>query len=231
MFATGETRRIGFTTQGGVILVKALDVPEGWTVGISRSGAAGTFTVTAPATLLPGIFDALILAADAGGKSVIRPLPLFTFATAGTHTWTFGSSTLTWSDAIHIPECNKDDFSNSDTEPRCRSYTEGGHTWYYYNWPYVIANPSLLCPSPWRVPTKSDFEALQGATDGATLTSSWGYGGCANGSSMEFVGSLADYWSSTEYNSSYAYYMYYYNTYLSVTSRLKYYGSQVRCVK
>jgi hypothetical protein len=199
MFATGETRSIGFTTQGGAVLVKAFDVPEGWTVGISRSGAAGTFTITAPNVTTPG-GEALVLAADAGGKSVMRTLSLQPLippsAAASTHTWTFGTSPLVWSDAIQIPGCNKSDFGESFDSPRCRSYTEGANTRYYYNWPYVNTYKSTLCPSPWRVPSQSDFLALAGATDVATLISEWGLGGRINTTSggMDFA-DYGFYWS------------------------------------
>jgi hypothetical protein len=66
---------------------------------------------------------------------------------ASNNAWTFGSSTLTWSDAIRIPECNQSGFSSSTVTPKCRSYTDGTIR-YYYNWPYVTANRTTLCPSP-----------------------------------------------------------------------------------
>ncbi|MDR3350223.1 MAG: hypothetical protein LBN98_01075, partial [Prevotellaceae bacterium] len=228
-------QNIGFTTTGGVAFVKALDVPEGWTVAVSPlSGNAGTFTITVTSLTVPG-GEALILAADAEGKSVIRALALqhlFPPYAASTHTWTFGSSPLGWSDVIQIPECNKDDFENSNTEPRCRSYTSGTNTRYYYNWAYVNANQSTMCPSPWRVPSQSDFNALAGATNGATLVSEWGLGGYADGSDVFDVDSIAYYWSSTERDTNSAYFLAYYNSnYMLVAYYTKRYGLQVRCVK
>jgi hypothetical protein len=151
---------------------------------------------------------------------------------ASTKTWTFGEQT--WSDAIHIPACNKESFTDDDNYPQCRSYTKSGSTWYYYNWAYVDQNAAALCPSPWRVFTQSDFETLVNSTDDSTLINAWGYGGYAYGSSMYNVGTYGYYWSSTEDGSSNAYYLnfgtdgyvlpqYYYNA--------KYYGFQVRCVR
>ena len=70
---------------------------------------------------------------------------------ASTKTWTFGEQT--WSDAIHIPECNKSSFTERYYETQCRSYTQGANTWYYYNWLYVNKHAARLCHSPWRVPS------------------------------------------------------------------------------
>jgi hypothetical protein len=221
------SQHIGFTTTGGVAFVKALDVPEGWTVQISPlSGNAGTFTITVTSLTVPG-GEALIFAAGAEGNSVIRPLPLRMFAAASTQTWTFGASTLVWSDAIHIPECNKNTFEDSSTEPQCRSY----NTWYYYNWPYVNQHAAILCPSPWRVPTKDDFDVLLGVTNGAALGSEWGFGGYAYGSSIFAVGNDGYYWSSTENGTNYASFMSFHTSGAYTNNNNKYYGFQVRCVK
>jgi hypothetical protein len=147
---------------------------------------------------------------------------------ASTNTWSYGSQT--WSDAIHIPTCNKTSFTNRD-DPQCRSYSESGNTWYYYNWPYVNQNAATLCPSPWRVPTQSDFSTLVNNTNYSTLINAWGYGGYAQGSSMSNT-SFAYYWSSTQNGTNYAYYLFYFSGDLFVSSNAyKYFGFQVRCVK
>jgi uncharacterized protein (TIGR02145 family) len=158
---------------------------------------------------------------------------------ASTQTWTFGDQI--WSDAIQCPECNKETFEESYTEPQCRSYAdpESGKTFYYYNWPYVDANKNTLCSGAWRVPTEDDFNALietlggNTPTAAATLISAWGYGGGADGSSMYYVSTYAYYWSSTESsgNTSNAYNLYYHSGSLRVTSLGKTFGFQVRCVK
>jgi hypothetical protein len=149
---------------------------------------------------------------------------------ASTHTWTFGEQT--WSDAIHIPECNKADFTKSDTEPQCRSYTEEGKVWYYYNWAYVNQNAAALCPSPWRVPSKADFGKLISKSNGNTLINDWVYGGYANGSSMNEMSTSAYYWSSTETDSSCAHSVLYYGSYVRPQdTTYKTNGFQVRCVK
>jgi hypothetical protein len=149
---------------------------------------------------------------------------------ASTQTWTFGNQT--WSDAIQIPGCNKETFEKSSTDPQCCSYTHEGKTYYYYNWPYVKQHADLLCPLPWRVPTKDDFVELNDNTNANTLIAAWGYGGGANGSSMNYVSSNALYWPSTENSSNYAYYLYYLsgNVYPQNYTH-KYFGFQIRCVK
>jgi uncharacterized protein (TIGR02145 family) len=86
---------------------------------------------------------------------------------ASTKTWVIespdGSIKQTWSDAIHIPACNKEDFDGgTEDSPKadCRSYTFEGRTCYYYSWTYVDGYADKLCPTPWRVPSSSDFVSL-----------------------------------------------------------------------
>ncbi|MDR3180618.1 MAG: hypothetical protein LBT61_01650 [Prevotellaceae bacterium] len=150
---------------------------------------------------------------------------------ASSYVWQFGTSTLTWSDAIHIPDCNKETFEISYDEPQCRSYTYEGKTFYYYNWPYVNLNANTLCPSPWRVPTGSDFDALITCTNAVALASAWGRGGYAYGSSMVDVGTYGTYWSSTETCISTAAYMHIKSSYRGMDLAYKNYGQVVRCVK
>jgi hypothetical protein len=152
---------------------------------------------------------------------------------ASAKVWTFGEQT--WSDAIHItPECNKPNFTSSTITPSCRSYTSGTFTGYYYNWPYVDANKEIMCPDPWRVPTSQEFVTLTSNVTHTDLIERWGYSGYAQGSNnITDLSTVTYYWSSTV-NIVYASMMYclnYGSSYLSVYSREKYYGLQVRCVK
>jgi hypothetical protein len=149
---------------------------------------------------------------------------------ASTQTWTFG--TQTWSDAIHIPECNKADFTNSDTEPQCRSYTEEEKTFYYYNWAYVNVNATVMCPSPWRVPSKADFGKRVSTPHKNPSGDVWVYGGYIQGSSVNEVSTSAYYWSSTETGSNYAHSLLCYGGYVRPQdTTYKTNGFQVRCVR
>jgi hypothetical protein len=136
---------------------------------------------------------------------------------AGTNTWTFGSSALIWSDAIQIPECSQ------------YSRTSGENTWYYYDWAYVDANKSHLCPHPWRVPTKYEMDAID--ADAATLTSAWGWGGHYESIAYR----LGMYWTSTEMDDTIAYVLAYGDEYGTnrkfVTTSQKMLRYQIRCVK
>jgi hypothetical protein len=149
---------------------------------------------------------------------------------ASTQTWTFGNQT--WSDAIHCSECNKETFEESYTDPRCRSYTSGGKTYYYYNWAYVDANKEKMCPSPWRVPTQEDFVTLVNFDTDDQVPMLWGYGGYAGGSFYELGNENIYYWSSTVHssNTNWAYY-YWYRGALAIEYPNKHLGMQVRCVK
>jgi uncharacterized protein (TIGR02145 family) len=160
---------------------------------------------------------------------------------ASTQTWVFGDQT--WSDAIHIPNCNKSSFVDSYTDPQCRSYTENSTTWYYYNWPYVNVNAVALCPSPWRVPLQSDFGTLVSTLGGNTqsardaLIAAWGFTGYALGNSVYKESDGTTYWSATGYDGDEAYTLSYvgyyaYGLYINPQSiDLMYYGFPVRCVK
>jgi hypothetical protein len=166
------------------------------------------------------------------------------FYAASTQTWTFGQQI--WSDAIHIPDCNKTTFPDSYTEPSCRSYKSGANTRYYYNWPYVVANASTLCPSPWRVPSHDDHVILADNTTDSELIREWGFGGLAYRSEsnnyMIAVNTNALFWSSTENEDEhsigvdyfeFSYALGYSSDWpdIDTSDTNKHYGLQMRCVK
>jgi hypothetical protein len=74
LFAKREVKAVGFTTSGNATAVKVLDVPTGWTVAVTYSGNAGTFTITAP-DATPA-FEAFVFVSDAAGNTVMRTLAL-----------------------------------------------------------------------------------------------------------------------------------------------------------
>jgi hypothetical protein len=228
MFNWSETKTVGFTTSGNATAVKVLDVPADWTISVTRSGSAGTLTVTAPART-ETVLEALVLVSDAAGNTLWRTLRLMTFAAASAQTWTFGSSPIVWSDAIQLPECNKTSFTSSTNTPQCRSYTLGTNTWYYYNTTYYKSLSDRLCPTPWKVAGNSDYTALRGNTTAAQLVSVWGAGGYVTDSGVYAASTHGHLWSNYSPLHTLTYSAadgFVYNTY--------YYGSQgfqVRCVK
>jgi hypothetical protein len=114
---------------------------------------------------------------------------------ASPQTWAFGN--LIWSDAIQMPNCDKEDFKDSDISPQGRSYTSGEDTYYYYNWPYVNANKAKMCPSPWRVPSSADIDDLVVSDISAEqIITSWGLGGFALGSRVYDVYSHLYLWGN-----------------------------------
>jgi hypothetical protein len=166
------------------------------------------------------------IAAGTLDKQVAVAQAAYPFYAASTQTWTIGEQT--WSDAIQMPACNKENFTDSYTEPHCRSYTSGTNTWYYYNWPYVNQNAAQLCPAPWRVPSRSDYIELANA--GTLLADIWPLSGYVNGSSTYNVGSGGGVRSSTEDGDN-AYYLNYVSSGQRVSNAGKHFGFQVRCVK
>jgi hypothetical protein len=183
--------------------------------------AAGTLTRTVTVTQNP--------------QPATPPAPTVTPPhAASTQTWTLGAQT--WSDAIHMPGCNKQDFVIDYTNPQCRSYTSGTNIWYYYNWIYVNANKAAMCPDPWRVPTCDDFTALSSTAASARLIDAWGFGGFVRPrtetNAVETTGTYGYYWSSTETSATNACYLTYSATSLNVgTGFAKELGRQARCVR
>jgi hypothetical protein len=174
--------------------------------------------------------------AQAAADVPLPPAPSTPPLAASTRTWTFGNQT--WSDDIHISDCNKDatGFANSNTNPQCRSYTEGTNTWYYYNWPYMNEHKTTMCPDPWRVPTSDDFEALKDIAEEVGLD--WSLGGHCyyQDSSVGGPGMYAYWWATDEASDTYAYALKYWSDettpiYFRVGAENKAAGFHVRCVK
>ena len=130
-------------------------------------------------------------------------------------------------------------------ESNCKKYGR------LYTWEAAMK----ACPSGWHLPSRSEFETLFEAVDGKSkagkmLKSKTGWSGSGNGfdayafsalpagnryynGDFIYEGYNAYFWSSTEDNSSDAYYMYLFDdddgALLNFNS--KYYGFSVRCVK
>jgi hypothetical protein len=133
------------------------------------------------------------------------------FYAASTQTWVVGNQT--WSDAILLPECDKEEFGA--VGPQCRSFTHPttGEIWFYYNGAFVLQNTTALCPEPWHVATSEDFINLDIALGGtgenradvpiewinAQYITVWGgtWGGLIFTTDPLGIGDGGFYWSST----------------------------------
>jgi uncharacterized protein (TIGR02145 family) len=153
---------------------------------------------------------------------------------AGTKTYTCG--TQTWSEPVKIAACAQSSFTNHYTTPYCRSYTYNGINYFYYNWAYVNANKGTMCPSPWHVPTITEFSALLSCLGNSTNgvyypeSSTWGgaLAGSADWSTMYQVGSYGPYWSATVRDTDYAYFMYFMTNMVFTDYNYRGNGYQVR---
>lgn len=150
--------------------------------------------------------------------------------------WEFGAQA--WSAAIHDPYCDQyKEFIEKKDEVKCSHHTDENGTRYYYNWPYVhlygddnaTGEGDKLCPSPWRMPTKSDLQTLCDYSVPQTLSAAWGFGASPGDPNLEW----AYYWSKTryEYSYDYAYALWYNRSDWMVNDVHVEDGKQVRCVK
>jgi uncharacterized protein (TIGR02145 family) len=140
-----------------------------------------------------------------------KEFDLGTVSFATSQTWVVGNQT--WSDAVTATGCNKTNLktvSRGDTFVQladCRSNPDFPGD--LFSWMAVNQFRNKLCPTPWRVPTASDFRNLDialGGTGGYFISKShaekyisvWGgaFGGCANeiGNLLE---GQAYYWSQS----------------------------------
>jgi uncharacterized protein (TIGR02145 family) len=213
----------------------------GLPAGVSGNWAANTLTISGTPSAA-GIFNYTVSTTNGiGCPSQTASGTLTVYGSppgAGTNTYACGAQT--WSGPVRIADCDHDEFTNDPTAPHCRSDTWNSIKYYYYNWAYVNANKNTMCPYPWHVPSNTEFTTLRNClgTSGANgkyypESSTWGgaRAGYANGSSMDNVGSYGDYWSSTEYNTNNAYYMYFNTSSAYAGNTNKSYGLQVRCVR
>jgi hypothetical protein len=150
---------------------------------------------------------------------------------ASTQTWIFGSQT--WSDRVVVaPSGCASVTTLSETSYPPAQYKISSNR-YYYNWTCVNTASTQLCPSPWRVPTRDDFNTLGNNATGSTLGSAWGYGGYAAGNNIYATDSYGYYWSSTELGGGNAYYFCHLtsSTLTTTAPANQVFGYQVRCVK
>jgi uncharacterized protein (TIGR02145 family) len=164
---------------------------------------------TAIITVEVGTAGSLTITVTQAGELLTPPT-----SAASTETWTLpptGTSML-WSDAIRVDSCKTDasDVGYSTDRPWCLKRDYEGKFYYYYNWAFVNAHGTSsaerLCPEPWQVPTRSDFQAVSDwatAQEGKTVADFWnevwpGYGWKGQGFANPVAGLTI--WSSTQGN-------------------------------
>ena len=160
----------------------------------------------------------------------------------------YSTTTTGFTNGDTLPASSTSGFSDNATAYvyNSNSTTCGSNSpcYSYYSWRAATAGynssssgPSVnydICPSGWRLPTLADIKTLKGTyTTGATLTASpWlgVYSGDYNSSQFYLGGSYGYYWSSTAYDSNYAYYLYFVSSSAYVNNYNKYRGLAVRCI-
>jgi uncharacterized protein (TIGR02145 family) len=231
---------IKYTASNATIIYQGGTLPTGVSSSVTGSttlniygtpSATGTFGYTVSSSHTNGCVSSTTLA----GTITVN---MGTYSTNGgpntaysTSMWVFDR--LTWSDRVAVSACNKTSFTESDTDPQCRSYTVEGVLWYYYNWSYTIANQGTICPSPWRVPTSADLLVLIYATTNMTLINEWGYSSYVTADGIDISNlNVGYFWSSTEgYENIRASRLHYTEKNLGRSDAVKFIGFPVRCVK
>jgi uncharacterized protein (TIGR02145 family) len=227
----------------GTILYTTTDATgaaaTGLPAGVSGAWSNNTFTISGTPTAV-GTFPYTVTTTNADGCPNATATGTITAtlilpAGAGTFTWTCGSQM--WSGALRkdVSGCAQTSTLSNNYFPPAQ-YKDNGATYgYYYNWTCVNDYATTLCPSPWRVPTQTDFHTFVDCINDShlynTLITAWGLPGYASGSSMNVVGVSAHYWSAVPHESSGAYYLLYGSGNLGVSSILGRNGLQVRCVR
>ena len=164
-----------------------------------------------------------------------------------------GSRTLTSSDSnvssnFTLPAANTS-FPNKSCADTAYNMSSGNTTYgNYYNWYAATAGTGTcamtsgnatasICPKGWRLPTGGSSGELETLYDNYNSTAlmqgdpAFVLSGSQRGSSTKYQGSTGYYWSSTAYNSSWAYSLWLNSSNVGATSNsYKYYGYTVRCV-
>ena len=149
-------------------------------------------------------------------------------------TWSCG--TQTWSGALRNPAgCSAMTALSTAATPPAQYYDRGTSYGYYYNWTCVNSYGTTLCPSPWRVPTPTDFDILvtcaggNNSTGGSAMLSAWGATGYTRGNEVQWTAN-SYFWSSVSSGNS-ARYMSARTYDLQVPWADKFLGMLVRCVR
>jgi hypothetical protein len=163
--------------------------------GVTGTASGSSFTISG-APSLAGTFSYSLTAAtnvngcastSTAGIITVQAGTFSTSSTSGpntaytTKTWMIGtgSSAQTWSDRIVSPTCTK--VSAIPTFGGSYYSEVDGH--FYYAHGCIMNNQTTLCPTPWRIPNRVDFDRLAASLGGRTtpaiqrLNAEWGTGG------------------------------------------------------
>jgi hypothetical protein len=207
---------------------------------VSGDGSPATVTVTVPEHLGTAARTATVTF-TAGAKKKEVAVTQAAYATpehaASTQVWTFGESLLVWSDYIAtgvggtqvVPTFSDDPLSATNPEYTIRVVSE--NTWYYYNWTYMNTNKATICPLPWRVPVKADFQALMTAAVSHTnLNATWVGNGWRYGWGWSEDG-LTHLWVDEEVNATDGMYFYSLGWGFGTNGTGKQASTAIRCVR
>ena len=136
----------------------AVDGLSEGTATITVRTVDGDFEATATVTVTAGVPPEC----DPNGVTLV----LGSVNPRTTTTWTTGN--LVWSDVVVATGCNKIDYYAANLaqplpttfQSDCRRGTLTGTDVSFFSWCAVHRFSDVLCPAPWRVPTRDDFDAL-----------------------------------------------------------------------
>lgn len=179
-----------------------------------------------------------------------NPASSFTALAASSNSWCVANSS-SCTNQSKLNTVNTNNLTGSVSRPDTNIYAYGN----YYNWYSATAGNGIyevssgntagdICPAGWSLPTGGNggqFAALNTAVNSGSTSDSTGlrvypanfvYSGYFGGSSALDRGSYGSYWSSTAFNSNYAYYLLFNSSLVGpgTGNRTKYLGSSVRCV-
>jgi hypothetical protein len=149
---------------------------------------------------------------------------------------TYSRNTITLSAPVKITvsKTNFDGGSSPTFKADYRDHIYGTNTYgSWFSWCMVVQYGNVLCPSPWKVPSKDDFVTYAGSdTDIKSGVDGWQLGGYAADGSTGDLNSHGYYWSSTLIDVNQAYAAHVYGGWFEPQDyRNRYGGFQLRCVK
>jgi uncharacterized protein (TIGR02145 family) len=222
------------------------------------SGTGSAYVPTTPATTGTYPVTLTVYSEVYCDLSVTKDVEVYDYELCAVSAQTWVVGTQTWSAPLTKaqPGCTAATDLGTTNPPTSALYRSPGFyrgSGYLYNWKCVnensdAANPNSLCPSPWRVPTRSDFITLDIALGGTGsnrngiplawieehYVQEWGavWGGGAAGTGTGW-GSNHDFYWTSEGNGLSGLSMVITTTGIvwPVDGRAARYGLQVRCVK